>query len=619
MNFSTPSFVLPIVSILSLLLYFLTYDFFLNQTIKYFRDFIFFVACFSDLGYRLTNRETDKPFFRTPTIISFLSSGAFLLFMIRNFLDVPTKAGVSKELSSIPKIRDFLLVLIILSTIFALIFQLLIIVSKQSEQAQTNLGLAKRSLLQNTMINLFTIAPILIAVNYFSSLKNYNFDLSSINKFSYTETSRAIIKEMNKELEVVAFFPRPLESSDKEESWVLTVLRPDIEIYLDQLKAINPRIKVQFINADVERDLLSNYPQATNGMILFRTLKSGNDLMGKPFLEEKIFVQSKKDLEELERKIIQAINNISISKKKIYFSSNYGEHYGTNFESQLNLRIDKFISTLNFFNYQIEELNYKNGFPEKIPDDADLVIFIGPQIEIPEVGRQTIKDYIFNKKGKIFITIDPDGKEHFNWLLKDSKLEFINESLRQMENRPEIIANNFPEHPISRLFTQKQVGVVHTNTGYFEKRMNRQDSIYDETLILDTGFNTFVDENKNGKMDKDEFLKNYTIGAILVPKDQKDTSGEEGFGKILIFSGTDWITNKLYLFNLNPVMAGNSINWLFQKPIIENILPKKEEIPTVTLTQTQKLIIWSLGMFGYPISIISLLSIYVYNRRKKKK
>ncbi|MCB1141067.1 MAG: Gldg family protein [Leptospiraceae bacterium] len=618
----SPNTVIPFFSIISLYFYFLSYDFFLNPVMKNFRDFFFLLFCFSDLGFRLYQKQKNESPGPTAFTISILTASSFLFYSLRIYLDMPAKPGISTELSMIPKVRDFLLVLVILTSLITLVFQLLILITKQSEVAQTNLGRAKRSLLQNTLISLFSLAPLLIAVNYFSSKKNYNFDLSAIGKFSYSETSRSIIKSLDRDVSVTAFYPRPLEASGKEESWALSALRPEIEIYLEQLKAINPRISVKFINADVERELITDFQQVSNGMIVFRSLKTGADLGGNPYIEEKVFVQNKKDLEELERKIVQAINNVALPPKNIYFSSNYGEHYGNNYINQPTEKIDKFISTLNFFNFRIHELNYKSGFPDSIPEDADMIAFIGPSIEIPEIGRENIRKFVMEKKGKVFITIDPKSRENFNWLLDKSKLEFRDANLRQSPGRPEIIAANFPDHPITRLFIKKEVGVVLTNTGYFEKRTDRINPEYDEFLIMDSGFNTYIDSNKNEKMDADEFLKNYSLAAVLSPvkkQENENPANLESEGRFLIFASTDWVTDKMYLFNLNPVMAGNSINWMFQKPILDKILPKKEEIPVISLTQNQKLMIWSMGLFGYPLLWVAGLSIFVLSKKRKTK
>ena len=49
-----------------------------------------------------------------------------------------------------------------------------------------------------------------------------------------------------------------------------------------------------------------------------------------------------------------------------------------------------------------------------------------------------------------------------------------------------------------------------------------------------------------------EELENYKI--------KQDTEGLEIF---VGYNGTDWISDKYIIYNLNPALASNSINWIF--------------------------------------------------------
>jgi len=609
-----PSIIIPYLSIISLFFYYLTYDMIINPSFKIGRDFLFFILISLHLGFLLYEKQKKQSSpaanfgIAISTIISFCS------YVLRNYLDLPVRPGMPLESSPIPKIRDFLLIIIILSALYSFIYQILLSLSRDSIQAQSRLGENKRNLLQNTAYNFLIIFPLLIAVNFFSSAKNYNFDLSSIGKFSYSETSRSILKQIDKKISVTAFYPRPLEASGKEESWALSAVRMEIAIYLEQLSAINPRIEVRFINADVERDLLGEFDQVSNGMVVFRTLKSGSSFGGSPYLEEKILVQNKKDLEDLERKVVQAINNLSSPSKTIYFTTSNGEHYSEKYSNILDGKITKLTNSLTFFNYQIKELGFKELWAPKIPQDADMLAIIGPETEFSEEAQKSILDYLIDKNGKVFITIDPKSKENFKWLTELSSFNFEIGDLRQVQGRPEIIANNFPEHPISNLFIKKEIGAVFSNSGYFEKLNSRVDLKFKESILLESGFTTFLDNNSNSKLDDNEKQNSFILGVALTV--DKNGENKEEAGKVIIYSGTDWITDRYFLYNLNPALAGNSFNWLHQKQIIDSILTKKEDTPIITLTQNQKLFIWSVGLFGYPLSIILGLSLYVNSRRK---
>lgn len=611
----------PFISLISLFLYFLTVDVFTSSFGKFIWSLFAVCLISADLIFRFVqsrNNQADTQ--RTIRyIVSGLGLGSFLLYQIRDYLDFPTVPGIAEQASSLPKIRDFLLILIILFSFAFLIFTILLEVSRQSIQAQHTLKIKKNSILQNTVYSFLWISPLLVAVNYFAVQKNYNFDLSAIGKFSFSPTSRQILREVKKDIQVTAFFPRPLESDDRtrEESFALGFIRPEVEIILDQLKAASPFITVKFINADVEKELMADYAQVSNGVILVRSLKATTESGSNPYMEERVVVQTKKDLEDIERKLVQAVINVSTTQKKIYFTASNGERYGAGFQSLPDEQITKLTAFLAFYNYKITELGFAEGWPEKIPDDADVVFIAGPTLAFSETARNTILSFI-ERKGKLFITVDPAGTEDFSWLLEKAGLIFRKENLRQVEGRPEIIANKFQPHPIEELFTKKDTGILFLGNGFFESKPVAN-SILNNTTLLESGFSAFADLNKNGKLDKEEKQNSFILGTILTTReDAANPAKTENPARVIVYSGTSWITNRYVQYNLNTILAVNSVNWLNQSPLTEKIIPKKEEHEIVSITDSQKTIIWSVGLFLYPSLVVSLLSLYVLIRKRRK-
>jgi hypothetical protein len=618
MKFKTFS---PFISLVSLFVFFLTVDIFTSSLGKFLWSLLFLGFISTDLIYRFIESrigEVDNQK-NTRFLVSGMGLISYLLYQVRDYLDFPTLAGVAEKASSLPKIRDFLLLLIILSSLAFLIFTIVLEVSNQSVQVQNNLRIKKNSLLQNTLYSFLWISPLLVAVNYFAVQKNYNFDLSSIGKFSFSTTSRQILREVKKDIQITAFFPRALESDDRtrEESFALGLIRPEVEIILDQLKAASPFISVKFINADVEKELMADYSQVSNGVILVRSLKATTDSNSNPYMEERVVIQNKKDLEDIERKLVQAVINVSTSRKNIYFTAANGERYGAGFQNLPDEQITKLTNILAFYNYQIKELGFAEGWPDKIPNDADVLFIAGPTLAFSDIARNTILSFI-EKNGKVFITIDPNGTEDFSWLLEKGAMGFKKENLRQVEGRIEIIANKFLPHPIEELFIKKDTGIFFLANGYFESRTTANTTLVN-TPLLESGFTSFADINKNGKLDKEEKQNSFLLGTILTTReDAANPAKTENPARVILYSGTSWITNRYVQYNLNGILAVNSVNWLNQSPLTEKIIPKKEESEIVSITDSQKTIIWSVGLFIYPSLVIGLLTAYTLMRKRKK-
>ena len=153
---------------------------------------------------------------------------------------------------------------------------------------------------------------------------------------------------------------------------------------------------------------------------------------------------------------------------------------------------------------------------------------------------------------------------------------------------------------------------------YFESRPSAN-TIFNNTILLESGFSSYADLNKNGKLDKDEKQNSFILGTILTQKeDAANPVNSENPSRIILYSGTSWITNRYVQYNLNSILAVNSVNWLNQSPLTEKIIPKKEEHEIVSITDSQKTIIWSIGLFIYPSLVAILLSLYVLAKKRRK-
>lgn len=117
---------------------------------------------------------------------------------------------------------------------------------------------------------------------------------------------------------------------------------------MDQLKSLSPQFKVRFINADVELDELSEFGQVSNGVILLRTKKLLAEVTGKQYAEQRLSIREKNDLEDLERKIVQAVVNITTEEKNIYFTQSNGERFSPIFQNLPNEKVGILSNSLSF-------------------------------------------------------------------------------------------------------------------------------------------------------------------------------------------------------------------------------------------------------------------------------
>lgn len=626
---------LPFLSLVGLFTYYLFDGFFVKPLFRYLFLLFSLIFLLAEPFYQIFQGNFRKNY--NSIIATSLGLLSLLSYLIRSWIDIPSRAGMATEASILPQIREFLLVLTVLGSIAFLIFTIVIQIGKVSLEAQSQLSDKKKGLLLDSLLGFLMLLPFLVGVNYISVMRNYNFDLSSKGKFSLSPISKSILSTIGKDVEIIAFYPRPLEADGPGSSLALSRIRPDLEIFLDQYNATSPRIKSRFINADVELDQLSDYGQVSNGNILVRSRRENLPGESSIYNEEKLTIKEVSDLEDLERKITSAILNVSTPKRKAYFTTANGERYGLAFSNLKNERISSFTNSIQFLNFQIKELGHSEGWPKPVPDDADLVLIIGPTTSFNEEAQKEILNYVLERNGKLFISAEPKSSEDFSWILAKSGLRYNNSYLNQQEDKPGfIVAKEFKPHPITDFVSKKEIGIVYPFAGSLETFSDGKNPFsFSSKFLLESGSETSQDSKQAGKP-LDTIKQNFNLAVVLqtlnktasnengrngidLPEtlDSKDKTSEDKEGRVVFYTGTTWLTDQFISYNMNRNLTTSSVSWMFQDKMIQEIPLKKEEVKTVNLTDNQKIMVWFIGIFLYPGFIISIGSYYVISRRKK--
>jgi hypothetical protein len=586
----------PFVSSISVFLFFLLDDMIPNQIFKYTWYLLISIAVCLD-GALLVYSKEGKSISRL--MVSGLGIASILFYLLRNILFQYTISGSPSLNSIIEKSRELILVLIVLSSFGALVLAILARLGDSKIRVSSTLSQKKENLLLSTISGFFTILPILILINYIAYKRNYNFDLSLSNKNSLSNISKDIIKNIQGPIKIYAFYPRPLESDGPENSLALNRVRPDVEIFLDQVKAVNPAISVEFVNADVEIDRVSEIGGSrSNGTILFQ---KPNGLDKSP--EQTIFIRTPTDLEELERKSVASLMTIATKSRKFYYPTMNGERFSSVYSMIPNEQITKLKDSLTFMNIILNEWSISNGFPLAIPSDADGIILLGPTTSYPVELQNSVMAFSNLPEKSILIFSDPSSQETFQWVLNPLGYQLKNVRLEQEKNQTVIITNQFPSHPSTESIPEKSVGVVMPNSGGLE-RINSEESQFEATPILESGDQVFDPKNKDKK-------QNYILGIIGVHKTNPTT-------RILFYSSVSFVSDQYIKYNLNPALVSSTISYLFQDTVITDIPPKKNEMNTFTLSDNQKLIVWVLGMFLFP-GLVTIVSYMIATQKKSKK
>jgi len=580
--------------------------------------------------------------------LGFLS---IIFFFIRHYIDVPVnKVEVGGD-PFIVRLRYLFLAFFVLSYLSSMIWRLSLGLGYSAIDSVTqSLQEHKKRSLNRTVVSILTVTTLLILVNYLTFLRNPVIDLSP-GYYSFGSNSRTIIKSLNRRVKVYVFLPVQQAVRNRERGFTkpeLFRIAEDVRDMMEQLPLINSKIDLNFLNADLESDRLSDFGTVNNGTIILRVMKSGDtkSLKEKPYVERRVYVHSERDMNKLERELVRALIQVSSPKKIVYFTSVNGERYDFMDSTRKQHGISIFKNQLRFYNYTLKKLDQKHSWPGPIPDDADAVLIIGPTVPFGPEAQKAVTQYIKNG-GKLMVAIDPSGRELFDWFLKVSigiKYKFKNDFMTNHKNFPGIVVtNNVSKHRITENFTlTENKFLVLPSTGRFEtvksqiqkrkrikpdkkkskvkkKEIRGPLSGLKSRAFLHSGYMTFVDKNRNGKKDGDDKTGKFDLGIAY-----EKIPGKPG-ARVAIFSGVEWLTDRtmgyrvLHRQHMNLILASDVLFWLTESHLAGAIQPEKRKTRSIRVTDDLKFKNILLGMILFPLftAILIGLAMYLYRTRRR--
>lgn len=468
---------------------------------------------------------------RTYLIAYGLALLAVLLYVVRVALDVPLdKSGDGTPL--IVRLRSLLLVLFFVSFSAGLLLRLGLMLGYSSRRSVTeSLARIRQQSLARAVTSLVGALLFLVVVNYGTSLRNPSWDLTP-GYFSFGSEARTLVRSLDRTVEVIAFLPAQQMVRNRKSGVTppeLFLVAEDVRGMLEQLPLINNRISLDFRNADLGLIDLTEFGSVNNGTIVLRVRKTGAAAADdKPYVERRVHVYNEKDLEKFEKEIVRALIQVSSPSKVMYFTASNGERYDFTDNARKLEGLSELQEAMRFYNLSIRRLDHQQNWPPKVPDDADALVIAGPAVPFSDDARAAVVEYL-KKDGRVFISIDPAGKEHFGWLfaaMQGKQYTYSNEPL-SFRYPDIVITDSIPEHRITesvalradRIMVLPQTGRFEEARGDakgapgpFERVLN-----FKSTAIIHSAPGTVVDLNRNGKKDGAELTGRYTLGLAFEP------------------------------------------------------------------------------------------------------
>jgi hypothetical protein len=216
-------------------------------------------------------------------------------------------------------------------------------------------------------------------------------DYSYFKTAGPSESTKKIAASLDEKLDVIAFFPQVNE------------IKTEVAGYLNELAKGNPNLNIEIQDRLLVPKRARDLKVTQDGVIVL-SKGSVNEVLTIG-IEDK---NARPKLKTLDRDFQEKLLKIVRSRRIVYLTVGHGELNDAS-QGDASARGVKIVrQILQKQNYLIKDLGLSQGLASEIPDDADVVLVLGPSEPFAPEEIATLERYA-NRGGRLLIALDPDA------------------------------------------------------------------------------------------------------------------------------------------------------------------------------------------------------------------
>lgn len=453
----------------------------------------------------------------------------------------------------------------------------------------------------NVAISIIGVIGIVVFVNVIVAQRfDMSLDLTKLRDNSLSEQTKKILKSLNKDVEVIAYF------SDEHSEFAIRAMHK-LELFQRESKLItlslkNPYIDVQHVNHRLR-----------DGTVVFSTEDRREEVT---IVSEQKFASA----------ILKLIQNRT---KKVYFLVGHGEF---EIDDLSNSGLSGLKTELELQNYTSTSISFLTK--SEIPSDCDLLVIAGPTIPFTTNEIELISKYLENN-GKLLLLFRPsnaaeDVNQGLVQLMKKWNVsvgnDLVQDMLKHDANRgPSAPAPIFEIHEITR---QLQYRLSFPNTRSVSPTENRRSELTIKS-IAKTDSPLGVSWAEKERMPDGKFSGNgYTAGidlpapvslAVTVEAHSDVTNNPDSLAsntRIAVFGCSEFAMN-FYFRKPNRDILLTTFNWLTEEDdLIAITEPDREKQKLRSMSVQQAGVVQITAIFLIPLVVFISGLIVWWNRRE---
>ena len=457
----------------------------------------------------------------------------------------------------------------------------------------------KRRLRYGVQAFVITVAVVFSVVSLHRILdrKHIRWDFSQGKEHSLSDQTKKVLKNLNQEIQVTAFFRRGGELDG-------IFIRQKVDDVLGEYAAHSSRVHYQMVDPDAQVEKALQYHMTTDGTVVIESGVKKKEIYQSQLFDYNNMTEGSLPHFAGEGLFTNALLSVTQEgQKTVCFLEGHGER------KREDSSATGFQSTIEYLtknNYAVEPLSLIKS--PKIPAYCELVFIAGPHQVIREEEEKILVQWFEEKKGKFLIFLDPTSQAPMPKLLQELKITLFPDLILDPE-RHFVLGPHYPspvleDHPITKdlmgtnpiFLTARSLGFPDAEKGY-TKLLTTSEAAWGEMDL--SGKEPKFDEGKDKKGP-------LTLGVVIESK-----------GKAVVVGDADFASNGLLLAPGNLDLFLNMVGWLMGDEEQVAIRPQETQFRNLTLTAGRARFIGIFSQFVYPILILVAGGAYWFRRRHR--
>jgi len=509
----------------------------------------------------------------------------------------------------------------------------------------------------------------LVLVGFITSALNQTADFSYFKTATPGESVQEIVRNMDGTLETALFFPE------------VNAVKDEVRNYLDQLARATGKVTIAEYDRYSNPDAAEDFNARSDGELFLR-LNGRTESVG--FLLD--LDEARGRLRILDSHVQQALLQLNRSRRFVYMTKGHGEFndpvsadqpepdqppslrepWRPGMESEMDqgpppraLR-----EMLRILNYEVRDIGIGEGLGDRIPDDAAMVMILGPQSAFLDAEMNAVREYL-DGGGALLLAMESRSEfpieelgdylgVDYNPAMTIDDQRFFPGTPPTVADRRFIVTNRFSTHPSVTTVGRAGGDIVMVGSGSFtvaDTVPGRRTS-----LVVNSLPSSYADENGDFRFDDGtETKESYGLvaavewtgdggldasaaeveaGATEVEAGVAETDTVEDSGvaaiadqeeaatpsraglRALVFGDAEIFTDQVLLtIQANRIVVADGIRWLGGEEDFAGEVVSEEDVP-ILHTQAENVRWFYAIIFGAPALVLAVGVAALYGRRK---